>query len=109
MVAARRDRLSRDLAFIAGLMVQGVPFIIAELDDGLLQGNEDLELHDVQRPCPEFDDPVAADEAIALGNLVPDGFPDSGGNDFGGGNSATGRFSIFRSNAIFTSSDMVMP
>jgi DNA invertase Pin-like site-specific DNA recombinase len=28
---AKLDRLSRDVAFIAGLMVQRVPFIVAEL------------------------------------------------------------------------------
>jgi DNA invertase Pin-like site-specific DNA recombinase len=31
MVVAKLDRLSRDVAFIAGLMSQGVPFIVAEL------------------------------------------------------------------------------
>ena len=31
MVVAKLDRLSRDVAFIAGLMVQRVPFIVAEL------------------------------------------------------------------------------
>ncbi|WP_353842874.1 recombinase family protein, partial [Mesorhizobium sp.] len=30
-VVAKLDRLSRDVAFIAGLMVQRVPFIVAEL------------------------------------------------------------------------------
>ncbi|WP_254018475.1 hypothetical protein [Mesorhizobium escarrei] len=28
---AKLDRLSRDIAFVAGLMVQRVPFIVAEL------------------------------------------------------------------------------
>ena len=31
VVVAKLDRLSRDVAFIAGLMVQRVPFIVAEL------------------------------------------------------------------------------
>ncbi len=31
MVVAKLDRLSRDVAFIAGLMAQRVPFIVAEL------------------------------------------------------------------------------
>ena len=31
VVVAKLDRLSRDVAFIAGLMVQKVPFIVAEL------------------------------------------------------------------------------
>ena len=31
VVAAKLDRLSRDVAFISGLMAQRVPFIIAEL------------------------------------------------------------------------------
>ncbi len=31
MVVAKLDRLSRDVAFIAGLMAQKVPFIVAEL------------------------------------------------------------------------------
>ncbi len=31
VVVAKLDRLSRDVAFIAGLMAQGVPFIVAEL------------------------------------------------------------------------------
>lgn len=31
VVVAKLDRLSRDVAFIAGLMVRGVPFIVAEL------------------------------------------------------------------------------
>ena len=31
MLVAKLDRLSRDVAFIAGLMVQRVPFIVAEL------------------------------------------------------------------------------
>lgn len=31
MVVAKLDRLSRDVAFIAGLMVQRVPFIVAEV------------------------------------------------------------------------------
>ncbi|WP_363215847.1 recombinase family protein [Mesorhizobium sp.] len=31
VVVAKLDRLSRDIAFIAGLMVQRVPFIVAEL------------------------------------------------------------------------------
>lgn len=31
VVVAKLDRLSRDVAFIAGLMSQGVPFIVAEL------------------------------------------------------------------------------
>lgn len=30
-VVAKLDRLSRDVAFIAGLMVQRMPFIVAEL------------------------------------------------------------------------------
>jgi hypothetical protein len=30
-VVAKLDRLSRDVAFIAGLMAQRVPFIVAEL------------------------------------------------------------------------------
>src|SRR4051812_13960277 len=35
VVVAKLDRLSRDVAFIAGLMVQRVPFIVAELGDGI--------------------------------------------------------------------------
>ncbi|WP_342216120.1 hypothetical protein [Mesorhizobium sp. L-8-10] len=31
VVVAKLDRLSRDVAFISGLMVQRVPFIVAEL------------------------------------------------------------------------------
>ena len=31
VVVAKLDRLSRDVAFIAGLMVQRVPFVVAEL------------------------------------------------------------------------------
>ena len=31
MLVSKLDRLSRDVAFIAGLMVQRVPFIVAEL------------------------------------------------------------------------------
>jgi hypothetical protein len=31
MIAAKLDRLSRDVAFIAGLMAQKVPFIVVEL------------------------------------------------------------------------------
>lgn len=31
MVVAKLDRLSRDVAFISGLMARGVPFIVAEL------------------------------------------------------------------------------
>lgn len=31
VIVAKLDRLSRDVAFIAGLMVQRVPFIVAEL------------------------------------------------------------------------------
>ena len=31
MLVAKLDRLSRDVAFIAGLMAQRVPFIVAEL------------------------------------------------------------------------------
>ena len=31
VIVAKLDRLSRDVAFIAGLMVQKVPFIVAEL------------------------------------------------------------------------------
>ena len=31
MIVAKLDRLSRDVAFIAGLMAQRVPFIVAEL------------------------------------------------------------------------------
>lgn len=31
MIVARLDRLSRDVAFIAGLMAERVPFIVAEL------------------------------------------------------------------------------
>jgi DNA invertase Pin-like site-specific DNA recombinase len=31
VVVAKLDRLSRDVAFVAGLMAQRVPFIIAEL------------------------------------------------------------------------------
>jgi len=31
VVVAKLDRLSRDVAFIAGLMAQGVPFVVAEL------------------------------------------------------------------------------
>jgi DNA invertase Pin-like site-specific DNA recombinase len=33
VVVAKLDRLSRDVAFIAGMMSQGVPFIVAELGD----------------------------------------------------------------------------
>ena len=33
-IVAKLDRLSRDVAFIAGLMVQRVPFIVAERDNG---------------------------------------------------------------------------
>jgi DNA invertase Pin-like site-specific DNA recombinase len=31
VIVAKLDRLSRDVAFIAGLMVQRVPFVVAEL------------------------------------------------------------------------------
>jgi DNA invertase Pin-like site-specific DNA recombinase len=31
VLVAKLDRLSRDVAFISGLMAQGVPFIVAEL------------------------------------------------------------------------------
>ena len=31
MIVAKLDRLSRDVAFIAGLMAQRVPFMVAEL------------------------------------------------------------------------------
>jgi len=31
VIVAKLDRLSRDVAFVAGLMAQGVPFIVAEL------------------------------------------------------------------------------
>ena len=31
VIVAKLDRLSRDVAFIAGLMAQGVPFIVANL------------------------------------------------------------------------------
>jgi hypothetical protein len=31
VIVAKLDRLSRDVAFIAGLMAQRVPFIVAEL------------------------------------------------------------------------------
>src|ERR1700710_2659633 len=34
IVVAKLDRLSRDVAFISGLMAQRVPFIVAELDAG---------------------------------------------------------------------------
>jgi DNA invertase Pin-like site-specific DNA recombinase len=33
---AKLDRLSRDVAFIAGLMAQRVPFVVAELDPFIL-------------------------------------------------------------------------
>lgn len=35
VVVAKLDRLSRDVAFIAGLMVQRVPFLVAELGEGV--------------------------------------------------------------------------
>ena len=31
IIVAKLDRLSRDVAFIAGLMAKGVPFVVAEL------------------------------------------------------------------------------
>ena len=36
LVVAKLDRLSRDVAFVAGLMAQRVPFIVAELGRDLL-------------------------------------------------------------------------
>lgn len=35
VVVAKLDRLSRDVAFIAGLMAQRVPFLVAELGEGV--------------------------------------------------------------------------
>ncbi|CAM3050856.1 hypothetical protein JHFBIEKO_4414 [Methylobacterium mesophilicum] len=35
VIVAKLDRLSRDVAFIAGLMAQRVPFIVAELGEGV--------------------------------------------------------------------------
>ena len=35
VVVAKLDRLSRDVAFIAGLMAQRVPFVVAELGSGV--------------------------------------------------------------------------
>lgn len=35
IVVAKLDRLSRDVAFIAGLMAQRVPFLVAELGEGV--------------------------------------------------------------------------
>lgn len=35
VVVAKLDRLSRDVAFIAGLMAQKVPFLVAELGEGV--------------------------------------------------------------------------
>lgn len=35
VVVAKLDRLSRDVAFIAGLMAQRVPFVVAELGEGV--------------------------------------------------------------------------
>ncbi len=32
VIVSKLDRLSRDVAFVAGLMAQRVPFIVAELD-----------------------------------------------------------------------------
>jgi DNA invertase Pin-like site-specific DNA recombinase len=35
VIVAKLDRLSRDVAFIAGLMAQRVPFVVAELGEGV--------------------------------------------------------------------------
>jgi len=35
VIVAKLDRLSRDVAFVAGLMVQRVPFVVAELGSGV--------------------------------------------------------------------------
>lgn len=35
VVVAKLDRLSRDVAFVAGLMAQRVPFLVAELGEGV--------------------------------------------------------------------------
>jgi DNA invertase Pin-like site-specific DNA recombinase len=48
VVVAKLDRLSRDVAFVAGLMAQRVPFIIAELG----RDADPFMLHLSTRPWP---------------------------------------------------------
>jgi hypothetical protein len=53
VVVAKLDRLSRDVAFIAGLMVQRVPFIVAER-------YRCAKLTDLPRPCCRSSPPFSA-------------------------------------------------
>ena len=68
VIVAKLDRLSRDVAFIAGLMAQRVPFIVAEL---VIQGDRQVtttnaEIADAQWPGP----PRSGDRCVIDGRTT---------------------------------------